>query len=300
MTLHPQTRAALAAERREPLTPGRLPEFREQMEKAAAAEVGPPVMVPVVTDFEADGVPVRLYDPRYGHGAPVVVYLHAGGWVAGSLATGDGMCRRIADRSGCAVLSVGYRRAPEHPWPAALEDAERAVAWLRSHASDHGVDASVLAVFGESAGGHLAAVLARRARDAGQPYRFQVLVYPMIDPELRAESHQRYAEYGLDGDELRFYWESFLPAGADRAQPDVNPANAELAGLPPALVITAEYDVLRDEVESYAHALLAADVPVVLARYQGVNHGFFRKLAQFDAARIAVDSAAAALRDALS
>ncbi len=132
---------------------------------------GVPTPVAIVRDVDAGGVPCRLYDPRRGHGAPVLVYVHGGGWIAGSLTTADAACRRLADRSGCAVLSVGYRLAPEATWPAAIEDVETAVSWLRANAEEHGLDASRLAVGGDSAGGNVAAVLARRARDAGTAVR---------------------------------------------------------------------------------------------------------------------------------
>ena len=300
MTLHPQTREALGVQPSVPLSMETLEASRASMRDAVPVEAGRPgVMVPVVEDVSADGVPARLYDPRNGHGAPVVVFLHGGGWVMGDLDTHDGVCRRLADRSGCAVLSVGYRLAPEHPYPAAIEDVETAVAWLRRHASDHGVDASRLAIAGDSAGGHLATVVARRARDAGDPYALQVLVSPVVDPSMATPSYQEFTGYGLEPDAMRFFWDAYAPDSVDRSHPDVSPMAADLAGLPPALVITAEYDPLRDEGEAYAAALADAGVPTVLVRYQGVNHGFYRKLALFDAAKLAVDQTAAAVREAL-
>jgi len=301
VTLHPQTRAALAAQPSVPLTMETLEASRASMREAIPVEAGRTgAMVPVVADLSADGIPVRLYDPRNGHGAPVVVYLHGGGWVMGDLDTHDGACRRIADRSGCAVLSVDYRLAPEHPYPVPVEDVETAVAWLRAHAADHGLDGSRLAIAGDSAGAHLATVVARRARDAGLPYAYQVLVYPVVDPSMATPSYQEFPEYGLEPDAMRFFWDAFAPDGVDRAQPDVSPMAADLAGLPPTLVITAEYDPLRDEGEAYAAALAEAGVPSVLVRYQGVNHGFYRKLALFDAAKLAIDQTAVALREALA
>ncbi len=300
MTLHPQAVAALARPK-VPLSTETLAEARAVMIDAVPDEVGPGMMVPVVRNIDADGVPARLYDPRNGHGAPVAVYLHGGGWTLGNLDTADAVCRRLANRSGCAVFSIDYRCAPEHPFPAAIDDVERAVAWIRANAADCGVDPSALAVIGDSAGGHLAAVTSRRGRDAGTPFRYQVLVYPVIDPAMDTPS---YAEHGhlklLSTEEMRFYWSSFVPEGIDREQPDVNPARGDLAGLPPTLVITAECDVLRDEGEAYATALAAAGVSVVTSRYQGMVHGFFRKLALFDAGTVAVDQAAAALYDGLS
>jgi acetyl esterase len=295
--------AALADGPSAPPDPSALAADRAANDAEARELSGPPTPVPVVLDLDAGGVPVRLYDPRNGHGAPVIVYLHGGGWVYGSLETVDGACRRLAHRSGCAVLSVGYRLAPEHPSPAAVDDVEAAVAWLRANAEEHGVSAARLAVAGDSAGGNLAAVVARRARDAGQPFAFQALIYPVIDgtpasPSLADPGAG--AEHGLSGAEMAYFWDAYAPAGVDREHPDLTPLRAaDLAGLPPALVITAEYDILRDEGEAYADALAAAGVPVVATRYQGLIHGFFRRLAKFDAAPVAVDQVAAAAREAL-
>jgi len=304
VTLHPQAVAALTEPSRPPITLAEVVADRVEMDASAPALTGPPIPVPVVADIDADGVPCRLYDPRNGHGAPVVVYLHGGGWVSGSLETVDAACRRLADRSGCAVLSVAYRLAPEAQWPAAVEDSEAAVAWLRANAEERGLDATRLAVAGDSAGGNLAAVLARRARDAGTPFAFQVLVYPATDAVsgcTAADDLDAGAEHGLSGRDMAVFWDHYVPDGVDRKHPDVSPAHAEsLEGLPPALVITAEYDVLRDEAEAYAQALTEAGVPVVLTRYQGVIHSFFRMLAVFDASAVAVDAAAAAVRDALT
>jgi acetyl esterase len=193
---------------------------------------------------------------------------------------------------------VDYRLAPEHPYPAVFEDVERAVDWLRTAgAAEYGVDPTRLAIAGDSAGGHAAAVTVRRARDRGEHYAYQVLMCPVIDPEMR---YPELDGYGLERYEMRFYWDAFAPLGrVDRAGPDVAPLTADLAGLPPALVITAEYDVLRDEGEAYAAALALAGVPTVAVRYLGLNHNFQRKLALFDAAPPAITQAAEAVRRAL-
>ncbi|GFJ85198.1 alpha/beta hydrolase [Phytohabitans houttuyneae] len=269
---------------------------REAMVAAVDRECGPPTPVAQVSDVDADGVPCRLYVPVPG--APVLLYLHGGGWAMGSVETVDRLCRRIADRSGCAVLSVDYRLAPEHPYPAALDDAETALAWLRREAP--GVDAGRLAVGGDSAGGQLAAVLARRQRDAGSPFAYQVLINPVIDPAMSSQSYRELGDYGLESTAMALFWAMFLGDGGDRDSPDVAPLAADLAGLPPALILTAEFDVLRDEGEGYGDALLAAGVPAVVVRYLGVNHGWARKLALFDAAGVAADQVAAGLRAALT
>jgi acetyl esterase len=301
MRLHPQVAASLVARPR--LTQEQVPAdpmaqlraTRAAMEAAIDQECGPPIPVDQVSDVDADGVPCRLYVPVPG--APVLLYLHGGGWTIGSVETVDRLCRRIADRSGCAVLSVDYRLAPEHPWPAALDDVETALAWLRRSAP--GVDATRVAVGGDSAGGQLATVLARRHRDAGTPVAYQVLLYPAIDPSMSSESYREMSDYGLDPTAMALSWAMFLGDTGDPESPDVAPLAADLAGLPPTLILTAEYDVLRDEGERYGEALVAAGVPCVVTRYLGVNHGWARKLALFDAAGPAADQVAAGLRAAL-
>jgi acetyl esterase/lipase len=279
--LHPQARAALGTQIRAPLTRDNLVAVRASMVTAAPAEVGAGPDVREVADVDADGIPARLYRDRAD--APMMVYAHGGGWVMGDLDTHDGLCRHLANGSGWSVLSVDYRRAPETPFPGPLDDVARALDWARRQAP-------AIAVAGDSAGGHLAAVLARRA---GSTVAAQVLICPVLDPAM---TYPDLDDYGLHRDEMRFFWDAFAPAGVDRSDPDVDPFRADLAGLPPAIVITAELDVLRDEGERYAAALTAAGVPVVAVRYQGVNHNFVRKLALFDAAHVAVAQIAAGLQ----
>jgi acetyl esterase len=300
--LNPQVTAAAAL--RAPVPPEvtdpyqQLVFIRRAMEDAVDAECGPALPLPVVVDVDADGVPCRLYASRTD--APVFVYLHGGGWAYGSIETVDRVCRRIADRSGCAVLSVGYRLAPEHVFPAALEDVETVLAYVRKEAAGLGVDATRLAIGGDSAGGQLATVAARRQRDASTPLDYQVLIYPAIDPLTASESFDEVGAYGLDRASMKLAWETFAPDPRVRLGPDVAPLAADLAGMPPTLVITAEYDALRDEGADYADALIAAGVPVVHTRYMGVNHGFARKLAVIDAARAATDQVASVLRASLT
>jgi acetyl esterase len=282
--LHPQARAALGAQVRAPLTIDNLAEVRASMVQAAPAEVGTGPRLRHVEDVDADGVPARFY--RDSDGGPVLVYAHGGGWVMGDLETHDGLCRHLARASGWAVLAVDYRLAPESPFPAAVEDVSTAVGWARRHGA--------VALAGDSAGGQLAAVVARRERDAGRPVAAQVLICPALDPDM---AYPDLDDYGLHTDEMRFFWDAFAPAPVARSDPDLNPFRvADLSGLPPAVVITAELDVLHDEGERYAAALLAAGVPVVSVRHQGVNHNFVRKLALFDAAHVAVAEIATALR----
>lgn len=304
MALHPQVTAAGELRRRPPAdvlaadAEAQLHFLRDAMEESNEAECGPPLPLPVVVDVDADGVPARLYAKSFG--APVLVYAHGGGWCYGSIETVDRFCRRVADRSGCAVLSVGYRLAPEHVFPAAIEDVETVLGYLRKEGADLGVDPTRLAIGGDSAGGQIATVVARRQRDAVTPLDHQVLIYPALDPLTSADSYDELGGYGLDRDSMRSAWAAYVPDPMLRFTPDVAPMAADLAGLPSTLIITAEYDVLRDEGAEYADALAAAGVPVVHSRYLQMNHGFARKLATIDAARAAADQVASSLRAALT
>lgn len=284
----------MQVQQRVPLTRATLPAARLSMVRATPDEVGEAPEIRSVRTVDAGGVPARLYRAGDDDALPVVLYAHGGGWVMGNVDTHDGLCRHLAARSGWAVLSVDYRLAPEHPYPAAVDDMARALTWLRGPgAAGHGLDPGRIAVAGDSVGGHLAAVTARRARDAGIRLAGQLLICPVIDP---AADYPALDEYGLDREEMRFFWDAYAPPGVDRTQPDLDPLRADLAGLPPALVITAELDLLSAEGERYAAGLLAAGVPVTATRYQGLNHNFPRKLAIFDAAHIALAQLAAALR----
>ena len=308
MPLHPQVSAVLEAMRAaggpalEELTPGEA----RAVHRAAADRLGGPVEeVAASTDLDAGGVPVRIHRPR-GTAATMplgaVVYLHGGGWVTCDLETHDRLCRTLANRSGAAVVAVDYRRAPEHPFPAAVEDSVAALAWTRTHAGEIGIDPGRLAVAGDSAGGNLAAVVALRDRDAGAhpALRLQVLLLPITDAAMDTASYSENADgYYLTRAGMRWYWDHYL-AGADPLHPDASPIRAEsLAGLPPAYVLTAEYDPLRDEAEAYADRLRAAGVPVASRRRAGMVHGFLRWPAAVDDAAAALDEIGAAIRDAL-
>ncbi|MEV6487544.1 alpha/beta hydrolase [Actinoplanes sp. NPDC051633] len=277
--LHPQARSALSAQRRVPLTVENLPGVRRSMADAAPEEVGAGPAVREVTDVDAGGVRARFYRDR--DDAPVLLYAHGGGWVMGDLATHDGLCRQIVHDSGWSVLAVDYRLAPEHPYPAALEDVERALAWL---------PAGPVAVGGDSAGGWLAVMAARRAT---RPIAAQVLICPALDPAM---AYPDLDDFGLHRDEMRFFWEAFAPGGLEAA---ADPMRMDVTGMPPAIVITAELDVLRDEGERYAARLQDAEVPVTAVRHLGVNHNFARKLAIFDAARVAIAEIATVLGSVL-
>lgn len=221
-------------------------------------------------------LPLRLVRPEGDGVLPVILFLHGGGWALGDLDIYHPLADALAFASGAAVLMVGYRLAPEHPFPAALEDAQAVLDWLWPHAEDHGLDASRLAVAGDSAGGNLAAVLARGCRDrGGPPLRGQYLAYPVIDlPD--PTRHLSYAEvgdgYGLSRGEMAYFWS--LYAGKAQPGPDLLPLLAPLEGLPPALVHTAHFDILRSEAEAYAIALETAGVPTHYRCWPGMTHGF--------------------------
>jgi acetyl esterase len=249
-------------------------------------------------------VPVRVYTPHaaIGGDAPLLVWLHGGGWVIGDLDTADAVARALANRSGAVVVSVGYRLAPEHKAPAALDDALAALTWAVENAELLGVDASRVAVGGDSAGGNLAAVLCQRVRDEyGPDIDFQLLVYPVVDCTLSQPSIEENAEgYFLTKETVAWFVGHYL-GGVDPMDPSVSPLYADsFAGLPPALVITAEFDPLRDEGEAYAAAMREAGVAVESVRYDGQVHGFFAMAALLDDAKLAIDRAGAAVRAALA
>jgi acetyl esterase len=275
-------------------------DFRRAGEAAAPGLFGPVPDVPFADRTipgPSGSIGVRVYSPPAA-GAPVLVYFHGGGWVVGSLDTHHGACAALAAEAGCAVVSVDYRLAPEHRAPAALEDAWAATLWAAEHADEVGGREGALAVGGDSSGGNLAAVVARRARDRGLPLRHQLLVYPVCDADFDTPSYTEFAQgVGLTRATMQWFWEQYVPDEGARLAPDVSPLRADdLSGVAPALVMTAEYDVLRDEGEAYAHRLEEAGVPVALSRYDGLIHGFFRMPAVLDRARDALSEAASGLR----
>jgi acetyl esterase len=249
-------------------------------------------------------IAVRVYTPEAAVGANrgVLLWLHGGGWVIGDLDTADATCRALANRAGAVVVSVDYRLAPEHPAPAALEDCLSALMWTVENAELLGVDATKVAVGGDSAGGNLAAMLCQRVRDDfGPEVDFQLLVYPVTDLTLGHPSMEENAEgYFLTKASMEWFVDCYL-GDRERKDPAVSPLFADdLSGLPPALVITAEYDPLRDEGEAYATRLQEAGVPTQHLRYDGQIHGFFAMASMLDDARAALDVAGAALRTALA
>jgi acetyl esterase len=262
---------------------------------------GPPPVVDLVEERTIAGpdgrLRLRIYSPTASEPLPVLVWLHGGGWVVGSLDSHDPVCRHLAVTTPSVVVAPDYRLAPEHPFPAGLEDAWAALAWTGAEAPSLGGDPARVAVGGDSAGGNLAAVTARRARDRGLQLALQVLAYPVTDFAFDTPS---YLEHGtgmnLTRAKMEWYWAQYL-AGADGAHEDASPLRAErLGGLAPALVQTAGYDPLRSEAEAYAARLAEAGVPVTLTPYPTMIHGFLRMPALVAEALDGLAEIAAALR----
>ena len=305
MPLDPQVKAYLentASLGVRPYSELPVEEARRVMEEGAGPLFGPVDAVGAVVDRAVPGpagpVRVRVYEPPgAARPRPLLVYFHGGGWVIGGLDTHDGVCRTLATRTPCVVMAVDYRLAPEHRFPAAVEDAWAATAWAAEHAASLGADPARVAVGGDSAGGNLAAVVALRARDWGLPLALQLLVYPVMDHRFDRPSYREFASgYGMSREDMLWYWGHYLGADGDGAHLEASPVRAaDLAGVAPALVITAEYDVLRDEGEDYVSRLHDAGVSVTLSRYEGLIHGFFRMPGTIARANEALDEAAAAL-----
>jgi len=277
MTLHPQARAYLElfADDEDEVTAESVAAAREAM-RAALPPAADRVHVEHVVDVDAGGVPARLYRPRPG--APVALYVHGGGWALHDVETHDPFCRHLVQATGYALLSVDYRLAPEHPYPAPLDDVETAARWLRTNAVDLGVDASWLPAIGDSAGGNLVAGLAVRDPRLSD---LQVLLYPAADRRAPLDVEENSA---LDAATMQWFWEAYAPGDLGDL-PEVSPLRADLAGHPPTVVVTAEHDVLRDQGEAYAVALAEAGVEVVAHRALGMVHSFWRQPEVFDAAR---------------
>lgn len=255
----------------------------------------------------AGALPVRLYTPRQAlpdGRFPVLVYFHGGAFTMGDLDTHDAPLRALANRADVLIVAVQYRLAPEHPFPAAPEDCYAATQWVAGHAAEIGGDSAHIAVGGDSAGGTLAAVVALMARDRGGPrLADQVLLYPNTDAAMGSRSWQELADATpaiLGRDTMRQNFAAYLPGDADRNNPYVSPLKAiELAGLPPAFVVTGGYDPLQDEGAAYAGLLKEAGVAVEHAHYTGMIHGFFQMAGALDAGRQLIYETAARLRDGL-
>ena len=248
-------------------------------------------------------IPVRIYTPTGSGSFPILVWYHGGGWVVGDLETADPTARHLTVGAQCVVISVDYRLAPETKFPGAADDAYAATVWAAQHATRLNGDPINIAVGGDSAGGNLAAAVALMARDrGGLSLAFQLLVYPVTARDFDRSSYRQNAEgFGLTLDAMRWYWDHYLQHPADASNPYAAPLLAEnLKGLPPALVITAECDPLRDEGEAFAKRLQAAGVPTTYSLYDGMIHGFFGMTAVLDKGKQAMAEACAAIQQAFA
>jgi acetyl esterase len=309
MPLDPQTKALLdqvAAAGGPPLD-SLTPEQARTMFAAMRELAGPPEPVSGVVDRTVPGpagaIRVRMYTPAGTGPFPALVYFHGGGWVIGSLDSLDSPCRSLANAAGCAVISVDYRLAPEHKFPAAAEDCYAATYYVVQNAAALNVDPGRIAVGGDSAGGNLAAVVTLMARDRGGPaLAFQLLVYPVTNHDYETASYQDNAEgYLLTKSLMVWFWNHYLRDETDGRNSYASPLRAEsLGGLPPALVVTAGYDPLRDEGEAYAARLREAGVRAETRRCDDTIHGFFQLAGVLDLGRQMVADAGAALREALT
>jgi acetyl esterase len=300
MALHPQAQAFF--EQLEAAGQPRLYELTATEVRVAVAPIAELIGEgPAVEDVRDLSIPVRgaeiaarRYQPAGAQGT--IVWLHGGGWVMDGLDASDAMCRLLADSSGATVVSVDYRVAPEHPFPTPLDDCSDALTWIAEREGP-----SPLVVGGDSAGGNMAAVCALRARDAGGPaLAAQVLVYPPTDTDMRTAS---YVEHGsnqllmLGAKEMEWFYDQYLPNAADRANPEVSPLRApDLSGLPPAIVVVAEYDPLRDDGLRYAERLSTAGVDVTLLHYDDMPHVFFSFVNLFETGNKAVATVGSRLR----
>ena len=284
------------------LTPGQA---RELFGPATAQMAGTPEPVAKVEDRQIPGpagsLRVRVYTPQGKAPFPALVYFHGGGWVLCDVDTHDVPCRGLANRAGCVVVSVDYRLAPEHKFPAAPEDCYAATRWVAENATTIGADPARIAVGGDSAGGNLAAVVSLMARDrGGPPLVYQLLVYPVTNHDYNTLSYRENGEgHFLTTEMMVWFWNHYLNHADDGRHPHASPLRApDLRGLPPAMVITAEYDPLRDEGQAYAARLREAGVTVKLAHYDSMIHPFFSMGAIVEQAGQAWDESARALRAA--
>jgi acetyl esterase len=271
---------------------------------ALAVLQGEPESIASVEDRVVPGpggdIPVRVYKPNDEANLPVVVYFHGGGWVIMDVESHDPLCRALANAANCAVVSVDYRLAPEAKYPAASDDCYAATQWVADNAADLGIDANRMALAGDSAGGHLTAVVAQMARDKGGPSLvYQVLHCPVTNLDYSTSSYTDNAEgFGLTQDTMRWFWDHYLTNQEQGVEPHASPLQGDCANLPPALVQTAEFDPLRDEGAAYAAKLKAAGVAVTHHDYPGLTHDCFLYMGIVPGGRENVDEAAAHLREA--
>jgi acetyl esterase len=304
--LHPQALAFLQQQdalNAPPLQTQIAHEIRDARNQASKLRSGDAIPLPRTEDLTLPGphgdIPIRLYAPSSEPTQPAVVYFHGGGFVFGNLETHDTICRALAHESGATVLSIDYRLSPEHRFPVAVDESIAATRWIAENATSLGIDEHRISVAGDSAGGTLAAVVALHARTDGPRIAAQILFYPVTDlSSLSTESYLSLAEgYGLTRAAMQWFRDQYLVSPEQSRHADASPLLApNLAHLPPTLIVTAEFDPLRDEGEAYAHHLQQAGVTVTLTRYPGMIHGFIAMRGLLDDGDKAIREAAAFLR----
>lgn len=303
--VHPKLRALLdqiEASGEPPVYELSPADARERVGRVTAlASSGPDVRAvkDVIIDSDGAAVGARLYEPAAGGAGGTIVYLHGGGWVTGSIDNFDPVCRSLCAASGLTLVSVGYRLAPEHPYPAGLNDAVAALRWARER-----LGSEPLVIAGDSAGGNLAAACALLA-ERGQAPRIdlQVLLYPVTDHDLGRASYLKYGggEYMLTTKSMEYYWSHYAPDVQERADPLLSPLRAgQLSGIAPAIFLIAGYDPLRDEQLNYASRLTAAGVDVEILRYDDMLHGFLMFVGYIDTTDLALRDTAEAINSALA
>jgi len=308
MALHPQAKAfldMLASSGAPPLEKLPLSEARAVIPERINAGFPEEPMAELqnrTVPGPAGPIPVRVYRPAKNETLPVLIFFHGGGFVIGNLDTHDRMCRALANASGCAIIAVDYRLAPENKYPAAVDDAYAVTKYVAEHAAEFGIDPNRIGVGGDSAGGNLATVVCLLSRDRGGPrLKFQLMIYPLVDHFDKSPSMQQFAEgYFLTRAGMDWFKDSYLPSREAGLEASASPMYAkDVAGLPPAMIVTAECDPLRDQGEAYARKLQDAGVPVELKRYEGMIHVFLQFAAVLDTAKVAMKDMASALRKAL-
>ena len=308
MPLHPQAARIVKAFEERMGTARGVPTIEER--RAAVVEASSEswprmarVKNAIVPGPVAGGIPVRIFTPSSLNGLPILMYFHGGGWVIGSIDSTEGLARYMAAATGCIVISVGYRLAPEHKFPKGLEDCYAATKWAAAQAESFGGDGSRIAVCGDSSGGNLAAAVCLVARDRGGPkIVYQALIYPVLDRNFSTSSYEDNSKgYLLTRRMMVGNWRDYLADEESAINPYAAPLQSrDLSGLPAAYVITVEYDPLRDEGASYANMLRAAGVPVTYVCYAGMVHGFFGYIAQVDLANEAMASLSKEIQLAVS